>query len=73
MQYLASLALIALPQVDSDVATQPELTPRESVQRDAAAMLTIVESELAKQFLRATQDLPAIIEPRIVYWSRPTR
>ena len=73
MLTLAALVLTVLPLADDEAPSTPEPSPREAVQRDAAAMLPTVESELARRFLKATQDLPSIDEPRVVFWHRAKR
>lgn len=62
----ASVASVALCQ-DSEVR------PVDQVRADARALSAMVESDLAKSFLQAAEDLPEIEGERIVYWDGANR
>ena len=51
----------------------PEPTPVETLRAVAAALRPLVESDLARRFLEATADLPAIEHERVVYWDGTNR
>lgn len=54
-------------------AVQDETRPVAQLQAEAEALAPLVTSGLAKRFLAATADLPAIDGERVVYWSGAAR
>lgn len=70
-----SVALLVLAGLVSHVAGANAQTARpvEALRTQAAALRPLVDSQLAKDFLDATADLPAIDETRIVHWNGAAR
>lgn len=54
-------------------ATTPDPTPVQALRAEADTLKPLVTTDLARQFLQATADLPAIEQERVVYWDRATR
>lgn len=70
---ILTLVLAALSFSVAVAQTDTALTPLEQIQHDAAAMLPLVNSDIAKNLLAAYASLPAVSAPRVVYYNRVKR
>jgi len=68
---LAILIGVSVVSVALSQGTEPRAV--EQVRADARAMAALVESDLARSFLGAAEDLPEIEGERIVYWDGANR
>lgn len=72
----ASLVVLIIGMLFSVAAfgqSDTTISPVEQIRKDAAAMQPLAKSAVAKQLLEAYTTLPAIAEPRIVYFNRAKR
>jgi hypothetical protein len=56
-----------------EAATEQEPRPVEQIRTEAAALQPLVKTDLARRFLAATADLPAVTEDRVVWWDGRNR